>query len=177
MERKSMSPLYSSRISDFDPRTMKKVGNFLILSFFTTASSDFLTKPNLIERLKTESDERALRMVGIFSLSLKSRTFGFDGSDTKNVSAASAVRSVTKFGNNLIAGVSSVPWSLQNAGQASQLIPVIFAMPFSSFATSLYMVKASSLSFGLKKKTDAIWLSRNFETTESKFFWVTSCTS
>merc|ERR1719478_1336218 len=195
MERKSMSPLYSSRISDFDPRTMKKVGNFLILSFFTTASSDFLTKPNLIERLKTESDERALRMVG---------TFSFDGSDTKNVSAASAVRSVTKFGiillsaftsfsffmspvylnagigfngNNLIAGVSSVPWSLQNAGQASQLIPVIFAMPFSSFATSLYMVKASSLSFGLKKKTDAIWLSRNFETTESKFFWVTSCTS
>merc|ERR1711943_17317 len=63
IERKSMSPLYSSRISDFAPRTMKKVGNFLILSFFTTASSDFLTKANLIERLKTESDERALRIV------------------------------------------------------------------------------------------------------------------
>merc|ERR1719261_9855 len=164
----------------------------------------FLTKANLIERLKTESDESALRMVGIFSLSLKSNTFGLDGSETKKVSAASAVSSVTKLGiillsaftsfsffmspvylydgigfrgNNLIMGVSSAPWSLQNAGHASQLIPVIFAIPLSSFATSLYMVKVSSLSFGLKKKTEAIWLSRNLETTESKFFWVTSCTS
>merc|ERR1719258_487467 len=185
MERKSMSPLYSSRISDFAPRTMKKVGNFLILSFFTTASSDFLTKPNLIERLNTESDDRALRIVGILSLSLKRITFGLDGSETKNVSAVSAVSSVTKFGiillsaftsfsffmspvylnagmgfkgKNLIMGVSLASWSLQNAGHASQLIPVIFAIPFSSLATSLYIVKVSSLSFGLKKNTDAIWL-------------------
>merc|ERR1719253_65755 len=158
-----ISPLYSSRISDLVPRTMTKPGIFFTFSFFAMASSPPFTKPNLMERRNTLSEDSALRIVGTLSLLLTRTTFGFDGSDTRNVSTFSAVISVAKLGiilltaletfsffisplympagigftgKSLMVGVVVMSCFLQKTAEDSQFTAVTFAMPFSSLATS-----------------------------------------